>query len=53
MKFTEPATSLRCFHVLTHFRPMFPFYTPCKCQKTSAFLTFSEGIEREHWLEMG
>ena len=32
---------------LTHFRPMFPFYTPWK-----RFLTFSGGIEREHWPEM-
>ena len=38
---------------LTHFRPVFPFYTPWKRQKTFGFLTFSGGIEREHWPEMG
>ena len=32
---------------------MLPFYTPWKRQKTSGFLTFSEGIERKHWPEMG
>ena len=26
---------------LTHFRPMFPFYTPWKHQKTKDFLVFS------------
>ena len=39
--------------LITHFRPMFPFYTPWKRQKTFDFLTFSGGIEREHWPEMG
>ena len=39
--------------LLTHFRPVFPFYTPWKRQKTSGFLTFSGSIEREHWPEMG
>ena len=29
----------------------FHFYTPWKCQKTG-FLTFSEGIEVEHWTKM-
>ena len=37
---------------LTYFRPMFPFYTPWKRQKTFGFLTFSGGIEREYWPEM-
>ena len=27
---------------LTHFMPIFHFYTPCKRQKTRCFLTFSE-----------
>ena len=31
---------------LTHFKPMFHFYTPWKCQKTKGFLMYSEGIER-------
>ena len=39
--------------LLTHFRSMFPFYTPWKRQKTFGFLTFSGGIESEHWPEMG
>ena len=34
--------------LLTHFQPMFHFYTPLK-----HFLMFSEGIEVEHWLKMG
>ena len=33
--------------------PMFHFYTPWKRQKTKGFLTFSGGIEMEHWHEMG
>ena len=32
---------------------MFPFYSPCKHQKTSRFLTFSGAIEVEHWLKIG
>ena len=28
---------------------MFHFFTPWKCQKTFSFLTFSGGIEMEHW----
>ena len=39
--------------LLTHFRSTFPFYTPRKRQKTGGFLTFSEGIAREDWTEMG
>ena len=31
--------------LLTHFRPMFPFYTPWRRQKTEGFLTFSGGIK--------
>ena len=37
---------------LTHSRPMFPSYTPWKSRKSSYFLTFSRGIERQHWPEM-
>ena len=49
---------LWCLHELvmpglTHFRSMLPFHTPRKRQKTEGFLTFPEGIEREHWPEMG
>ena len=29
------------------------FYTPWKLQKTKGFLTFSGGIEMEHWSKMG
>ena len=32
---------------LTHFSPMFPFYIPF------GFLTFSGGIDIEHWAKMG
>ena len=34
---------------LTHFSPVFHFYTPWIRQKTKGFLTFSGGIEMEHW----
>ena len=37
---------------LTHFNPMFYFYTLWKRQKTFGFLTFSEGIEMWHWTKM-
>ena len=37
---------------LTHFQPMFHFYTPRKHQKISGFLMFSGDIEVEHWLKM-
>ena len=36
---------------LTHFQPMFHFYTPWKHQKTYGFL-FSGGIEVEGWSKM-
>ena len=36
---------------LTHFQPMFRFYTPWKYLKTYDFL-FSGGIEVEHELNM-
>ena len=35
--------------VLTHFIPMFHFYTPWKRRKTFGFLTFSGGNETEDW----
>ena len=38
---------------LSHFKSLFYFLTPWKRQKTSDFLTYSEGTEMEHWLEMG
>ena len=41
------------FSTLTHFRPMFPFNTPWKHQKTFDFLVFSKGIKWEHWSEVG
>ena len=46
-------SSVIAFLVLTHFQPMFHFYTPWKHQKTSDFLMFSEGIVKEHWLKIG
>ena len=30
-----------------------PFYTLRKRQKTKGLLTFSEGVEMEHWAEKG
>ena len=43
------------FKPLTHFPPMFRFYTPWKHQKTRGFLImFPWGIEVDfHWLKMG
>ena len=32
-------------YALIHFRPIFPFYTPWKRQKTKGFLTFYRGYE--------
>ena len=40
------------FTLSTHCWPMFPFYTPCKRQKTKVFLVFSGGIIWEHWSGM-
>ena len=37
----------------THFSLMYHFYIPWKRQKTKGFLTFSRGIEMEHWGNMG
>ena len=39
--------------MLTHFQPIFHFYTPWKHQKTGGFFMFSVGIAMEHWLKMG
>ena len=44
---------LPLFHSLTHFMPLFSFYTPCRHQKTRRLLTFAGGIERDQWHEMG
>ena len=38
---------------LTHFNPIFLFYTPCKRHKTLGFLLFPQGIKSEHWEEIG
>ena len=38
---------------LTHFSPMFHFYTPWKCKETKGFLAVSGGIEMEHQGKMG
>ena len=42
------------YMLLIRFKPMLPFHTPSpgKHQKTSSFLIFSEGIDREHWPEI-
>ena len=37
---------------LTHFQPMFHFYTSWKRQKTEGFMIFSGGIEVKHCLKM-
>ena len=38
---------------LTHFTPMFRFYTPSKRQKTKGFVAFSGVIEKQDRCEMG
>ena len=38
---------------LTHFSPVFHFYTPWKRHKTFGFLMSSGDIEMEHSTEMG
>ena len=54
----DKPTKSKCFCViytkrlklrLTHFWPMFPFYTPWKHQTTKGSLVFSGGIKWEHW----
>ena len=37
---------------LTHFQPMFHFYTPWKHQKNTYGFLFSGGIEVEGWSKM-
>ena len=37
---------------LTHFSPVFHFYTPWKRQETKGSVTYSGGIEMEHWAKM-
>ena len=39
--------------VLTHFTPMFHFYTPNKRQRTFGFRMFSGDAKMEHWAKMG
>ena len=36
---------------ITHFKPIFHFYTSWKSQKTVGFLIFSGGIEMEDWFD--
>ena len=59
-EFIEQLHWLSCFPfvltlvlaILTHFLPVFHFYTPWK-QKTGGFVMFPRDIEVEHWLKMG
>ena len=43
----QPVQSQQWKNILTHFSPIFHFYTPWKRQKI-----FSGGIEMEHWAKM-
>ena len=54
-KITLRQDTRECFvsQWLTHFGPMFHFYTPWKCQKTKDFLMFSGGVEMERRAKMG
>ena len=36
-----------------HFRPVFPFSTPMKHQKSTDFLLFLQAVEREPWPKRG
>ena len=45
--------NITTLYYVTHFKPMFNFYTPWKLQKTWGFLTFSGGVEMKQWLEKG
>ena len=38
-------------YVFFHFRSMFHLYALWKSHKTSGFMTFSGGVEIEHWPE--
>ena len=38
---------------IRYINPMSLFYSPWKCQKAFGFLTFSGGMETEHWTKMG
>ena len=38
---------------MNRFVQLISLYTPWKPQKTSGFLMFSGGLEREQWHEMG
>ena len=39
------------FQIFNPFNPVFHFYNARKRQKTFGFLTFSGGMEIEHWLK--
>ena len=45
--------SFSFFLLLTHFSPVFHFYTPWKRQKTKGFLTFSNVIKMVHRPKIG
>ena len=47
-KFFRTKENVQVTASLTHFRRMFPFYTPWKHHKTRAFLIFSGGKETDH-----
>ena len=38
---------------LTHFNPIFHFYTPWKCQKPFGYLRFSGVVKMKHWSKIG
>ena len=49
---TSSETISLIVHLLNHFSLMSHFYTPSKRQNTFVFLTFSGGIQMEHWVNM-
>ena len=46
-------TSRYVLQCLTHFSPVFYFYTPEKRQKAQGFMKYSGGIEMKQWAKMG
>ena len=47
-----PLDARRKLRTLTHFSSVVDFYTPWKTSETFRFLTFSGGVEMEHWAKM-
>ena len=51
--FTKPTYGFKPEKCIPAVIKLFHFYTPWKRQKSRSFLTFSGGVEMQHWHEMG